>query len=69
MCFVLLHVTIYLYCVAWKVLQSNGSILDAVVEGCKTAEEDRSITSVGWGGRYTNLHTRVMSIFPGVPSK
>ncbi|XP_047126308.1 N(4)-(Beta-N-acetylglucosaminyl)-L-asparaginase isoform X1 [Hydra vulgaris] len=35
---------------AWEVLKSNGSLLDAVVKGCTIAEEDRSITTVGWGG-------------------
>jgi len=35
---------------AWKTLHVNGSILDAIVAGCSTAEEDRSFTTVGWGG-------------------
>jgi len=35
---------------AWKVVISNGSLVDAVVAGCSVAEQDRSITSVGWGG-------------------
>jgi len=35
---------------AWKVIKSNGSLVDAIVAGCSAVEEDRSITSVGWGG-------------------
>jgi len=35
---------------AWKVITSNGSLVDAIVAGCTAVEEDRSITSVGWGG-------------------
>lgn len=37
---------------AWEVLVSNGSLADVIVAGCSVAEEDRSITSVGWGGRF-----------------
>jgi len=29
---------------------SNGSLLDAIVDGCTNAEEDRKMASVGWGG-------------------
>ncbi|VDN09102.1 unnamed protein product [Dibothriocephalus latus] len=35
---------------AWKVLSRRGTAVDAVVAGCSAAEEDREITSVGWGG-------------------
>lgn len=28
----------------------NGSLLEAIVDGCTNAEEDRSMPSVGWGG-------------------
>lgn len=36
---------------AWEVLSRvNGTLLDAIVDGCTNAEEDRSMTSVGWGG-------------------
>ena len=29
----------------------GGTLVDAIVAGCSTVEEDRSVTSVGWGGR------------------
>lgn len=35
---------------AFKALQQNLSLIDAVVAGCTAAEEDRSIPTVGWGG-------------------
>nr|AFX73012.1 family T2 unassigned peptidase [Spirometra erinaceieuropaei] len=35
---------------AWKVLARKGTAVDAVVAGCSAAEEDRNITSVGYGG-------------------
>uniref|UniRef100_A0A0X3NSX0 N(4)-(Beta-N-acetylglucosaminyl)-L-asparaginase n=2 Tax=Schistocephalus solidus TaxID=70667 RepID=A0A0X3NSX0_SCHSO len=35
---------------AWKVLTRRGTAVDAVVAGCTAAEEDRNITSVGYGG-------------------
>jgi len=34
---------------AYKALE-RGSLLDAIVDGCTNAEEDRKMTSVGWGG-------------------
>ena len=43
------------YSLAWKVITSNGSLVDAIVAGCSTVEEDRSVTSVGWGGRYAEV--------------
>ena len=36
---------------AMKVLNSNGSALDAVEEGAKISESDPAIQSVGFGGR------------------
>ena len=39
---------------AWGALE-NGTLLDAIVDGCTNAEEDRSMTSVGWGGRYVEF--------------
>ena len=36
-------------------ITSNGSLVDAIVAGCSTVEEDRSVTSVGWGGRYAEV--------------
>lgn len=37
---------------AWNVLNEfrGGNAVDAVVEGCTVAEEDRSVTTVGYGG-------------------
>ena len=35
---------------AWRVLQSGGSALDAVVAGASQCEEDPSVDSVGVGG-------------------
>lgn len=35
---------------AWKILQSNGHALDAVVEGVAVAERDPEVKSVGYGG-------------------
>ncbi len=35
---------------AWKVLISGGSALDAVEQGVRVAEDDATVTSVGYGG-------------------
>ena len=35
---------------SWKVLEANGTMLDALVQGLAVVEADRSVTSVGWGG-------------------
>ena len=30
-------------------------MLDAIVDGCTNAEEDRIMPSVGWGGRFNSM--------------
>lgn len=36
--------------VAWQVLQSGGSVLDAVEQGCTRCEAEQCDGSVGYGG-------------------
>ena len=35
---------------AWKVLQNNGSALDAIEQGCMTCEREQCDHTVGYGG-------------------
>lgn len=37
---------------AAQAITSGKSYLDAIEEGCSAAEQDLSISSVGYGGRY-----------------
>lgn len=38
------------YAVAWRALQSGGSVLDAVEKGCARCEREQCDGSVGYGG-------------------
>lgn len=42
--------TVLFYTVAWSVLQSGGSVLDAVEKGCARCEMEQCDGSVGYGG-------------------